>query len=175
MPTLSFGPERIKPLVSKYPKRKEETKGLPKKRLESLALIFKQDEILIIQPTFSSTWTLPGGNVEYEESPRDTLIRDLHEQLKFTPHFMQLKLVNYISNRDDRGEYIQLIFLISPGLSPELVSLDFNPRKVKKMCFVKATELDGFLDLQTVKALRSHVPILQMADLPYFENGRSIS
>lgn len=44
-------------------------------------IINKQDELLTVQKNGSSYYQLPGGKIEGEERPVDSLIRELHEEL----------------------------------------------------------------------------------------------
>ena len=83
---------------------KEFYASLPKKRIGAGALLFYNSELLIVQPTYNPGWILPGGTLEAEESPLEGLHREVHEELGIEIEPLTLLAVDYIHNRDVKGE-----------------------------------------------------------------------
>lgn len=53
-------------------------KGLPKKRMGVGALFLNdKNEILIVKPSYKDHWSVPGGVVDENESPRQACIREV--------------------------------------------------------------------------------------------------
>ena len=51
-------------------------KNLPKKRMAAGALIFNnQEEILFVKPGYKDHWSIPGGVIEKNESPKAACLR----------------------------------------------------------------------------------------------------
>ena len=154
---------------------KEKYLNLPKKRIESFALILRFNEVLIVQKTNSRNWSLPGGIVEFEESPREGLIRELGEQLNHFPRDPRLLLTNYISNKDFRGEFLQFVFLIGNLNWQELSAFKFNPRNIKDYQFIKRHELSEYLEAQTANFLSILSSDFASRSSIYLENGRAFN
>lgn len=56
--------------------------SLPKKRMGAGVMFFNEKgELLLVQPTYKNGWTLPGGVVEKDESPRASARREIEEEL----------------------------------------------------------------------------------------------
>jgi len=63
----------------------EHIKRLPKKRTASAVLFFNSDgKLLMVHPTYKSTWILPGGVIEAYEFPTDAARREVQEELSLT-------------------------------------------------------------------------------------------
>ena len=53
-------------------------------RVAAYALVLRGDQILLVRNSprgpYPGGWTLPGGGIEHGESPRDALVREVHEE-----------------------------------------------------------------------------------------------
>lgn len=49
-------------------------------RNRSMALVVRNDKILMIKNTSFNRWELPGGGIEKNETPEDAAIRELKEE-----------------------------------------------------------------------------------------------
>ncbi|QDK44751.1 hypothetical protein DOM22_06025 [Bdellovibrio sp. ZAP7] len=89
---------------------KEYYESLPGKRVSTCALIFYKNQLLLVQPSYSAGWILPGGTVEAEESPMDGLMREVRENLGINITPTHVLAIDYISNKDVKGEYLSFLF-----------------------------------------------------------------
>lgn len=73
--TKQFSDEDTQKWLERFPK-----KGV------NVKLIIKSDtgNVLLVKPSYKPTWQLPGGGVEEREEPKDTLIREVREELGLT-------------------------------------------------------------------------------------------
>lgn len=75
-------------------------------------LVCRADEVLMVQrakePLFGY-WCLPGGFLEYEESPQEGVIRELKEELGTEVSINKLINIYQIDN-DPRGIHLDIIF-----------------------------------------------------------------
>src|SRR3989338_6212612 len=56
--------------------------GLPKKHMATGAIMFdRKNRLLIVKPTYKDGWTIPGGVVDADESPRTACIREVKEEV----------------------------------------------------------------------------------------------
>ncbi|MGY2115992.1 NUDIX domain-containing protein [Nocardia gipuzkoensis] len=65
--------------------RAEVIAGLPRKRMGAGALFVDElDRVLLVEPTYTNYWELPGGVVEADESPYAAVVREIGEELSLT-------------------------------------------------------------------------------------------
>lgn len=116
---------------------KEFYASLPKKRVGAGALLFYKDTLLIVQPTYNPGWLLPGGTVEGEESPYEGLLREVREELHLIIEPQELLCVDYISNRDVKGEYIQFLFSAKDLTEEQAQKIQLQEYELKDYNFKK--------------------------------------
>lgn len=69
-------------------------KRQPKKTIGAKALLLNEaNEILLLKPTYKTTWHLPGGVVDMGEEPRDALTREVQEELATSLNPAKLHIV----------------------------------------------------------------------------------
>ena len=81
------------------------TSRLPTKRVAADCLIFDPEgRFLIVEPTYKSTWDVPGGVSEVDESPRRSAQREVMEELSLQIEPGALLAVDWTSRRGDWSE-----------------------------------------------------------------------
>lgn len=96
--------------------------SLPRKIMGAGCLLFDEgDNILIVKPIYKDYWTLPGGVVEQNESPRDACIREVKEEIGINIEPERLLCIDYTSIEQKDIESLQFIFL-GGVLSSEMIS-----------------------------------------------------
>jgi len=90
------------------------------------AIITKGDKFLIIQQQLShkTVWDLPGGKVEYGESPFDTLIREIQEEVGLSINIVRSLGVFWFF-RADNDQVVCSTFLCKP--TDTTIDIDSNP------------------------------------------------
>ncbi|XGC79906.1 NUDIX domain-containing protein [Bdellovibrio bacteriovorus] len=154
---------------------KEFYSSLPKKRIGTGALLFYKRSLLIVQPTYNPGWILPGGTVEGEESPLEGLHREVKEELSIEIEPTHLLSVDYISNRDVKGEYIQFLFAAKELTEHQVHKIKLQAYELRDFNFVsleKAAELlTEPVALRMANSLESLDP---KKGAVYLENGKPI-
>ncbi|MCX6716561.1 MAG: NUDIX hydrolase [Candidatus Taylorbacteria bacterium] len=75
-------------------------KNLPKKRMGAGAIFLNEkDEILIVKPSYKDFWSMAGGVVEKNESPKDACIREVKEEIGINLKEAKLTTVRLIPKR----------------------------------------------------------------------------
>lgn len=60
----------------------EYDRKLPRKRVAAGVLFFDADgRVMLVDPVYKDPWEIPGGAVEWDESPRDGAVREVKEEL----------------------------------------------------------------------------------------------
>ncbi len=84
---------------------------LPKKRMGAGCLIFDEvGRVLLVKPTYKSTWEIPGGIVEQNEPPRACCQREILEELGFERVIGRLLAVDYNLATESKTESLMFIF-----------------------------------------------------------------
>lgn len=154
---------------------KEFYASLPKKRIGVGALLFYKKTLLIVQPTYNPGWILPGGTVEGEESPLEGLHREIQEELSLTIEPTDLLSVDYIANRDVKGEYIQFLFSAKDLTESQVQKIKLPPYELKDFSFVSLEQAAELLIPQVALRMVSSLEAMaQHKGAVYLENGRPI-
>ena len=88
-------------------------KTLPTKRMGAGALIFNdKNELLVVKPTYKNYWSIPGGVVSQDESPRSACMREIREEIGIDIAALDFVCVDYMSaeSEKEKGENLQFIF-----------------------------------------------------------------
>lgn len=70
----------------------------------------KKGEILILKTTYKNHWEIPGGVVEFNESPREAAEREVREELGLRIKVTQCLVIHYRSAQGGQDENIMFIF-----------------------------------------------------------------
>ena len=106
-------------------------------RMAAGALFFdEQGRVLMVEPTYKDYRDIPGGYVETGESPRETCVREVREELGIEPAIGRLLVVDWAPNLTE-GDKVLYVFdggALSAGdqdairlQNAELSSYDFHP------------------------------------------------
>ena len=69
-------------------------------------------EILFVKASYRDNWTLPGGVIEEDESPRDACLREVKEEIGLDLKAVKFLAVDYISKlqtKEKKGERYPLV------------------------------------------------------------------
>ncbi|MEU4244227.1 NUDIX hydrolase [Actinoplanes sp. NPDC026619] len=87
------------------------TATLPRKRIGAgLLMTDLTGRALLVEPVYKPDWELPRGVVEADESPRDTAIREIGEELGLAVSPGRLLVVDWVPPREGRTEGLMLLF-----------------------------------------------------------------
>lgn len=146
--------------------------SLPKKRVGTCVLLFYKKELLIVQPTYNPGWILPGGTVEAEESPLEGLHREIKEELAITIEPTRLLSVDYIANRDVKGEYLQFLFGSKDLSESQVHKIQLPPYELNDFRFVAIEKALALLTPVVAKRVKSTLCAQEHSPgAVYLENG----
>ena len=141
----------------------------PAKRMGAGALIRDRDgRVLLVQPTYTSTWELPGGAVEADESPREACRREVREELGCDLPVGRLLCIEWQGPEPDRTE--SLMFVYDGGeLGDEQIRLPAD--ELSGYAFVSAHELDTLMVERLARRTRAALLALDEGRLVELEHG----
>jgi ADP-ribose pyrophosphatase YjhB (NUDIX family) len=97
----------------------------------------------------------------------EAIHRELKEELNLVVENLRFVAVDYVSNHDVRGEYLQMMFTADELSEKQIALLKTQITDIKNFKFV---------DIETaLQTLAPHVAYrLKSSELGYLENGRSV-
>lgn len=146
---------------------------LPKKRMGAGILIFNEnDKLLILKPSYKDHWSIPGGVIDENESPRSACVREIKEEIGLDINDLKLIGVDYTSPETEKGDSLQFIFF-GGVLEPEQIAkIRLAPDEISEYQFLS---LEKALPLVSEK-LRNRIPkcleAIKNKTTVYLEDGR---
>ena len=80
-------------------------------RVGAYAAIQQQGHLLLCRLTRSGLWTLPGGGIEFGETPEQAMVREVKEEtgLIATPNEL-IGVNSFVATRIDEVHFVQIIY-----------------------------------------------------------------
>lgn len=144
-------------------------KIIRRKNVSAKLLFLDQDEnILLVKSTGRDYWTLPGGMVEQNESPKDGAIREIKEELGLDLSPKQLLCVNYSNLKDIDG--ICLLFFAGTIGEEQKAQIRLQAEELEEYVFLPREQalekISGRAEL-----LQNLLGALEEKTVFYLENG----
>ena len=130
----------------KYLPYGEFLRSLPRKRMAAGALIRNEEgKILLVKPVYKGGWSIPGGVVEADESPKNACIREIREELGLALAIDRLLVVDYNSPHGEKTE--SLMFIFDGGVLSEvdLAGINLQAEELEAFAFFASEELPGLM------------------------------
>lgn len=142
--------------------------------MASGALFFnKEGELLILKPSYKNNWTIPGGVVDKDESPRDACIREVKEEIGLDKEVGRMLCADYKVD-DGRGENVIFIFKGGTLTDEEINRIKLPEEEIVEFKFLPKKEaLPLFSDSQH-KRFKSIFDFWDSDKGIYLENGLKI-
>ena len=78
---------------------------MPTKRMSAGALIFNDaGQLLLVKPHYKDHWSIPGGIIDKEESPRQACLREVEEEVGIKLESVKFLCIDWVSTKDDKDE-----------------------------------------------------------------------
>jgi 8-oxo-dGTP diphosphatase len=112
----------------------EETIPLPAIPVSAGALIFdRKRRLLILNPTYKSGWTIPGGVMEADgESPWEACQREIREETGIEVSHGRLAAMDFRRPRPDRPGGIRFLFDCGQVSDVALAGLKLQPEEISE-------------------------------------------
>ena len=147
--------------------------SLPKKCMGAGCLFFDQDHrLLLVKPAYKSTWEIPGGIVEQDESPKAACQREVGEELGLKRSIGRLLVVDYNYATAKKSESLMFIFDGGNLTQEEIDRIVLNPSELLDYAFFNPgdfpDEMSASLQKRVLAAWEQH----SQPGAVYLENQR---
>jgi len=150
-------------------------KALPKKRMASGVLMFNENgEFLVVKPSYKDCWSIPGGIIDDNESPRQAAARETKEEVGINIIECQFLSVDYVSNETEKGESLQFIFYGGKLKPAQINKIRINNDEIVEYKFAdikEAIKLFGGPERNLVKRILHSLKAIKSKNAVYSENG----
>ena len=150
------------------------TVRLPTKRVAADCLILDPTgRFLVVEPTYKSTWDVPGGVAEVDEAPRRAAQREVGEELGLDLEPGALLAVDWVAR--DGGSTEVLAFLFDGGvIDKPAANLTLAAAEIRSARFVTLGEADQLMDAEAVARVGAAMTARTRQTAVYLECGRAI-
>ena len=146
-------------------------KKLPKKRIGTGVLFFNEKkELLIVKPTYKPYWSIPGGIVDNNESPRQACVREVKEELDLDINIDKLLCVDYIFTFPKKYESLQFTFLGGKLNSKQIGNIKIPKKELEKYRFLEINKAIRLVSKHLAKRLPSCLKAMKENKTVYLEN-----
>jgi ADP-ribose pyrophosphatase YjhB (NUDIX family) len=143
------------------------------KRIAAAAL-FRDDQgrILLLEPTYKSSWVLPGGVVEAEEDPLAACVREVHEELGLDVTPGPLLIVDWVPRHGVWGDSLQFIFDGGRMTAQQAGSLRLQESEIRSAEFVTLDRAAALTLPSVGRRLRAAAEAAEHTRTDYLNFGR---
>jgi 8-oxo-dGTP pyrophosphatase MutT (NUDIX family) len=127
--------------------------------------------LLVLEPPYKSTWDIPGGVIESDESPRLAAQREVREELGLSVEPGDLLAVDWQSRSGDVTEMVAFLFdggVLAPADIDQMV---IEPTEAKCFRFVSLNEAERLLDAELFARVAAGLKAQRSTATVYLENG----
>ncbi|MGW1159399.1 NUDIX domain-containing protein [Streptomyces sp. NPDC002519] len=150
----------------------EYDRKLPRKRVAAGVLFFDADgRVMLVDPIYKDPWEIPGGAVEWDESPRDGAVREVKEELGLAWRPGRLLGIDWVGPRPGRSEGMVAIF-DGGVLGPEQVAgIRLQDEEVRAFEFAGLDQVRERLIPLLARRVEACMAARERGEMIYLENG----
>ncbi len=137
----------------------------------------QEQKLLLLKPTYKTTWEIPGGIVEENESPLTCCKREVQEELSLDIHIGPLLVVDYNTYPSEPEKTESLMFIFDGGVMPDAQIKDIviNKKEHQDFGFFTKNELAQRLDKNLLERTLLAWKQREEGKVVYSENQKEIT
>ncbi|WP_434593141.1 NUDIX domain-containing protein [Streptomyces sp. A5-4] len=135
------------------------------------ALFFNEaGHVLLVEPTYKDYRDIPGGYVEQGESPLQTCVRELREELDIAPPIGRLLAMDWAPS-DTEGD--KILYLFDGGVLDQaaLDRMIFKDGEIKAVAFHPVSEIAKLTIPRLARRIEQAVRARERDETVYLEHG----
>ena len=130
----------------------------------------KMGKLLLVKASYRDYWSLPGGVVDKDESPRETGRREVFEELGLEVKQLKLLVVNYNQASGDADESVQWIFDGGVLTEKQTAGIKVDGDEIVECRWVSFKEAVELSDQRVAKKLNQFEKVLEEQWPGYLED-----
>jgi 8-oxo-dGTP diphosphatase len=145
------------------------------KRMAICAIIRNKDnEFIIVEPTYRNDWLMPGGVIEQNESPKEACEREIKEELGVDIKITRMLCIEYQSAHSNKSESIQ--FIADGGVITEqsISQIQLQESEIRSYRFVNLHDSTSLLNPLLRERLDFAFSSLESGEIVYIEDKKLI-
>lgn len=147
-------------------------KNLPRKRMGAGVLLFNErEELLLVKTTYKEGWTIPGGIVEENESPRQACLRETQEEIGIALQDIKFLCVDYTPADSEKNESLQFIFYGGVLNQDEIERVKISEDEISEYRFLKIEDALPLLRKNIKKRVPKILEAIKSNAGIYLEDG----
>lgn len=161
--------------MKKFLPSKEYYKSLSKKHMGAGVLLFnRKNELLIVKPSYKKGWSIPGGTIDANESPRECAIRETKEEIGIKLKKLRLVCIDYKKTKGYNLENLQFIFYGGILSDKEMVKINLENKELKGYKFISVNDNLNLLRPNLRKRLPNCLKAIKTNSVFYLEETKKI-
>ncbi|MFF2374942.1 NUDIX domain-containing protein [Streptomyces xiamenensis] len=150
----------------------EYDRKLPRKRVAAGVLFFDANgRVMLVDPVYKDPWEIPGGAVEWDESPRDGAAREVKEELGLAWLPGRLLGIDWIGPRPGRSESMVSIFDGGVLDREQVAGIRLQAEEIRAFEFVGLDQVRERLIPLLARRVEACMSARARGEMIYLENG----
>ena len=147
----------------------------PKNRAGAGVIFFNdKKEILILKPNYRDNWILPGGVIDPNESPRQTVIREIKEELDLELKNPRFICVDYKHSQGIKPDGYFFIFYGGELSKNQIKKIKLQNEELLEYKFSDILQAQNLLIYGIKNRLNTCLEAIEKNTSFYLENGKPI-
>ena len=146
--------------------------SLPRSRGAAAALLLDDlGRVLLVKPTYSEGWYLPGGVIETDESPLSACVRECAEELGLVPRLDGLACVDWGSPRDDGVDAVNVFVFGGTITGAEIAAIRLPPDELSDHILVAPEKIPELAPPHVSRRMGPSLHAMATGRAVYLEDG----
>ena len=133
-------------------------------------MIFNEKhQLLIVKPSYKDGWSIPGGGVDNDETPKVAAIREIKEEVNLDLNNITLVCVEYTIKKGIKPETLQFIFYGGELSENEINKISLDTNEHSEFKFVDVDEATSLLNERHRYAIPFCIESIKNKNTAYIE------
>lgn len=128
-------------------------------------------EVLVVNPTYRDHWLIPGGCVDKDESPAETCMREIKEELGLDVAISRLLSIEYLARRDYKPEAVHFIFDGGIIGEEQIAEISLCEKELSEFRFLPVEQACELLNSSLAVRFRAAYEQVNQSGPAYLERG----
>jgi len=147
-------------------------KNLPQKRMGAgVFFLNAKGEVLVVKPSYKDHWSVPGGVVDENESPRDACVREVKEELGIDVNRVDMLCLDYMPTDGEKNESLQFVFYGGILSEEQISAIKLDGKELVELKFVLPEEAIKLWGKNMAKRAPECFNAIKTGSSIYLENG----